>query len=337
MADGESGALSCPNRRRFMIGAGATAVAAVGAATLWRSSAKQQADVFIGSVDSYTAPIAGIVKSGLAEIGFGRADALGKSVLLKPNLVEPSIDAPHVNTHPLFIRAVAEAFRSLGAREVLVAEGPGHCRDTYLVLDDSGMTRMLREQKLPFIDLNNDDIDVRSNCIGETSLRDLYLPQSLRRADIIVSLPKMKTHHWAGATLSMKNFFGVMPGICYGWPKNVLHREGIPSSIVDIVGTVKPQLAIVDGIIGMDGDGPIMGDPKQMGVVVVGRNLPAVDATCCRLMNIDPSSVEYLMLSAGRLGPIDEGSIQQRGESIASMAKTFRLLDGLPFRRIRSA
>ena len=91
----------------------------------------------------------------------------------------------------------------------------------------------------------------------------LSLPQSLRRADLIVSLPKMKTHHWAGVTLSMKNLFGVMPGVCYGWPKNVLHHAGIRQSILDINAAVRPHLAIVDGIIGMEGDGPIMGTAER--------------------------------------------------------------------------
>jgi uncharacterized protein (DUF362 family) len=140
-----------------------------------------------------------------------------------------------------------------------------------------------------------------------------------------------------GATLSMKNFFGVIPGVCYGWPKNVLHREGIHESILDIVGTVRPHLAIVDGIVGMEGDGPIMGDPKEMGLVVMGQNLPAVDATCCRLMMIDPGRVEYLVRASGRLGTIGERRISQRGEAIASVAKKFRLVDDPQFGGFRPA
>ena len=98
-----------------------------------------------------------------------------------------------------------------------------------------------------------------------TDLRDRStLPASLKRADLVVSLPKMKTHHWAGVTLAMKNLFGVMPGVAYGWPKNVLHHAGIPGSILDINAAVRPALAIVDGIVGMEGDGPIMGTPRSL-------------------------------------------------------------------------
>lgn len=164
----------------------------------------------------------------------------------------------------------------------------------------------------------------------------LVLPTSLRRADLIVSMPKLKTHHWAGVTLSMKNLFGVMPGVYYGWPKNVLHLNGIEESILDITSTVKPHLAIVDGIIGMEGDGPIMGTPRSAGVLVMGRNFPAVDATCCRLMGINPWNVGYLERSSGTLGPIGETRITQRGETIASLAQKFKLLDHPFFDRYRA-
>jgi uncharacterized protein (DUF362 family) len=167
-------------------------------------------------------------------------------------------------------------------------------------------------------------------------LDQLALPATLLRADLIVSLPKLKTHHWAGVTLSMKNFFGVMPGCYYGWPKNVLHHAGIPQSILDINATVRPHLAIVDGIIGMEGDGPIMGTPRTSGVLVMGTNLPAVDASAARLMGIDPARVSYLAAASGRLGPIAANHIAQRGETIAPLVQPFQLLDHPSFAGLRA-
>ena len=82
--------------------------------------------------------------------------------------------------------------------------------------------------------------DRREPLRRDEAWRRLHLPASLSRADLIVSLPKMKTHHWAGVTLAMKNLFGVMPGVAYGWPKNVLHHAGIAGSILDINAAVKP-------------------------------------------------------------------------------------------------
>ena len=101
----------------------------------------------------------------------------------------------------------------------------------------------------------------------------IYLPNTALRADLMVSLAKMKTHHWAGATLSMKNFFGLVPGAVYGWPKNELHQVGIPESIVELNRIFHKSFAIVDGIVGMEGNGPIQGTPKQAGVLVMGGDL----------------------------------------------------------------
>jgi uncharacterized protein (DUF362 family) len=140
-------------------------------------------------------------------------------------------------------------------------------------------------------------------------------------------MPKMKTHHWAGVTLSMKNLFGVLPGVCYGWPKNVLHHAGITESILDINAAVQPHLAIVDGIVGMEGDGPIMGSPIHAGLLVMGSNLPAVDATTARLMDFDPLRIPSLRRASGHLGPIHAGYITQRGETIESLKQTFAVLD----------
>lgn len=323
------------SRRGFLWGGGAVLGGALGARTLWRhQEGFQRAEVFVARADTYDANLHEIVRRGLEELGLGRADVRGKTVLLKPNLVEPDHEAPHVNTHPALVRAVAELFRTWDAREVVVGEAPGHCRDAHLVLDQSGVGEVLDEEGIAFADLNHDDLIERKNRLGFTGLRQFYLPRTLDRADLVVSLPKMKTHHWAGVTLSMKNLFGTLPGIYYGWPKNLLHKVGIAQSILDITATVRPQLAIVDGIVGMEGDGPIMGTPKPAGVLVMGRNPVAVDATAARLMQIDPWRVSYLAAASGRLGPVAERHIHQRGESPARFTQRFELIDPLA-RRLR--
>jgi len=316
------------NRRQFLTGMGGVFAIGMGAKLVrdW-DEGSLRAQVFIAQAASYRADLESIIGAGLHELGLSPSWARGRSVLLKPNLVEPFRDAPHINTHPAVVRAAALVFRSWGAREVFVAEGQGHCRDSQFVLDQSGMGAVLDESCLKFVDLNHDDVYSVANEFGATSLVELALPLTLKRADLIVSMPKLKTHHWAGVTLSLKNFFGVMPGIVYGWPKNVLHHAGIGPSILDIAAAVRPHLAIVDGIIGMEGDGPIMGTPRQAGVLVMGTNLPAVDATCARLMQINPWKIGYLAAASGRLGPISERHIEQRGETIKRLAQRFELLD----------
>jgi uncharacterized protein (DUF362 family) len=326
-----------PARRRFLVGVGSAA--AVGLGGRWLIDRDEQgfrANVVIARADAYDTGLADVIERGLVALGLGQGWGRGKSVMLKPNLVEPSRDSPHVNTHPVVVLAAAEVFRRRGASEVFVAEGQGHCRDTDLVLEQSALGPALDEASLPYIDLNHDEVFEASNRARNTSLATLFLPATLRRADLIVSLPKLKTHHWAGLTASMKNLFGVMPGLVYGWPKNVLHHAGIAGSIVDIAATVRPHLAIVDGVIGMEGDGPIMGTPRHSGLLILGTNLPAVDATAARLIGLEPSRIAYLALASGRLGPIAERHIAQRGEPIGSLRQRYALVDHPSLARLRA-
>jgi len=322
-------------RRQFLSAAITGGVVATGGLAIWRYFRRKEprTETFIAAVPNYGADINQYILRGFQEIGITSAEIDGKRVLLKPNLVEPLSGFSHINTHPLFIRATVESFLHLGARKVVVAEGAGHLRDALLVLEESGLAEVLYEDRIPFYDLNTGPVVNVKNSGRISKLSELIVPREVLRADLIVSLAKMKTHHWAGVTLSMKNMFGIMPGIVYGWPKNVLHWAGIHESIFDINATVRPHLAIVDGIVGMQGDGPIMGTPVQSNVLVMGRNLPAVDATCARVMGVDPNKIAYLKLASGRLGAIRDSNIIQRGENIASVRRDFQLFDFIPAHR----
>jgi uncharacterized protein (DUF362 family) len=297
---------------------------------LFRRPSFPEAEVFIAKAADYSLDLRSVIARGLHELGVTSKEVRGKKILLKPNLVEASPGHEHINTHPLVVRGAIEAFLSLGAAKVLVGEGPGHVSDTLMVLEETGLADILFEDRIPFIDLNHDNLFSINNRTGFNSLKKLTFPGTMKDVDWIVSLAKMKTHHWAGATLSMKNLFGVMPGSVYGWPKNVLHQNGIDRSIIDINATLKPHFAIVDGITGMQGDGPIMGDPIQAGVLVIGRNLPAVDATCCRVMGLDPGRISYLKVAEKILGPIQARQIKQRGEAIADVMTQFALKSDIP-------
>jgi uncharacterized protein (DUF362 family) len=322
-------------RREFILAGLGGAVLGLSGFWLWRRWLRWrwQEKTFIARVPGYQADIASVILRGLQELGIPPSAIRGKRVLLKPNLVETNPLKLHINTNPAVVRGAAEAFLKMGAAGVVVAEGPGHCQDTLRVLDESGMGPALREDRIPFIDLNYQDGYTLPNAGRFSRLTGLTFPAPLRQADLIVSMAKLKTHHHVGVTLSMKNLFGVMPGIYYGWPKNVLHYAGIGPPILDITATLRPQLAIVDGIVGMEGDGPIMGDPKPVGALIMGTNLPAVDATCCRIMKIDPLRVGYIQAANYRLGPVQESGIIQVGEPIASVATEFKLLDYIPSHR----
>jgi uncharacterized protein (DUF362 family) len=210
--------------------------------------------VAIMAAESYQIPLTDTLLKGIKPFGLS---VRGKKVVLKPNLVE--FDSRGlINTHPAVIAAAVDAFATLGAKEVIVAEGPGHRRDNEYLLTASGLYDVVKERRVRYVDLNYDDVRPVKARSHFTGLQQLYLPETLLSADLLVSMPKLKTHHWAGVTLSMKNMFGVIPGSIYGWPKNILHWSGINGSILDINSTLPiPQFAIVDGIVGMEGNGPL--------------------------------------------------------------------------------
>jgi uncharacterized protein (DUF362 family) len=253
-------------------------------------------------------------------------DVDGKRVLLKINLVDLPRDDRPIVTNPALVAAAAEAFRRRGAAQVLVADGPALQRDAWQIVDAINLTSVLTEHNLDFIDLNHADPVRVSNALGRTGLEHLYFAQPAWDADVLVSMPKMKVHHWLGVSLSMKNLFGMMPGMVYGAPRNVFHLRNAESAVLDFNHTRRIDYAIVDGVVGLEGDGPVRGSAVDVGVVVMGSNALAVDATASRIMNIDPARIGYLRDAAGVLGPITEAGIEQRGQSIASVRRPFTLL-----------
>ncbi len=320
------------HRRAFLI-AGSLAGAALSVPLLrrWR---RPHAAVFVARNQRYDGDLVDTIRRGLIEVGFPHGTLRGKKVLLKPNMVEPHRSQPHMTTHPAMILAAAEVFRGWGAA-VTVGEGPGHVRDTEMALVESGVQDALDTGKLPFADLNYDELAFTKNAGRASALDGFYFPRAVMESDLVVTMPKIKTHHWLGVTCAMKNLYGVIPGIRYGWPKNVLHYNGIPQTVFDINSSLPKTIAIVDGIHCMEGDGPIMGTMKPMGLVVVGRNPAAVDATVCRIMGVTPETIDYLQLAANRLGPIDDDLIHQRGEPWQPLVDPFHIIDTPYLERIR--
>jgi uncharacterized protein (DUF362 family) len=248
----------------------------------------------------------------------------------RPAELRPQYEATQaINTDPRVVVGAADAMRRAGARQVVVAEGPGHRRDVEYLLSATGLYDYLRDVDVRFVDLNHDDVREVPLESWFTGMKSLAFPVSVLDADLVVSMPKLKTHHWAGMTCSMKNFFGVVPGAVYGWPKNILHFHGIDASILDINATIRPGLSIVDGIVGMDGDGPIMGNEHPVGMIAMGTDLAAVDATCARVIGIDPSKLVYLDAAGHFLGNTRARRIDQRGEDLSRFKTTFALIESM--------
>jgi uncharacterized protein (DUF362 family) len=295
----------------------------------WLDAAMRKPDrspVAILAADAYDERLMDVVRRGITLAGL---DVRGRRVVLKPNFVEFDPDAV-INTNPALIAATLEAFRSMGAADVVVAEGPGHRRDTEYIVTASGLHDALRETGTRYIDLNGDAVRPFASLATYTGLEQLWLPETVASADLLVSMPKMKMHHWAGVTLSMKNLFGIMPGAVYGWPKNLLHVKGIHQSIMDINATLPvPRFNIVDGIVGMEGNGPIQGTARHSGVLVFGEDPVAVDATAARLMGVEPERVWYILQANRFLGNMDDARIEQRGEEVTRFAQDYELIDSM--------
>jgi uncharacterized protein (DUF362 family) len=275
-----------------------------GRSAKWQREAfrkKENSRVAILSAARYDQPLKDTIARGIKLCGL---DVRGKRVLLKPNLVE--FDPKGViNTHPAVIEAAIDTFRSLGAAQVTVAEGPGHRRDNEYLLSASGLYDVIKEHRLRYVDLNSDDVRATPLRSKFTHLKQLYLPESLYNADLLV-----------------------VPGVVYGWPKNILHWQGISNSILDINSSLPlPQFAIVDGIIGMEGNGPLQGPAKNSGVVIFGDDLVAVDATAARLMMLEPAKIDYLATAGEFLGNLNREQITQIGEPIEKVQQDFKIID----------
>ena len=157
-------------------------------------------------------------------------------------------------------------------------------------------------------------------------MKYFWLPRTVLEADFLVSMPKIKTHHWSGVTLSMKNMFGVVPGARYGWPKNILHWKGIQESILDLCATVPIHFVIADGIVAMEGNGPLNGTARPLGKIVLADDPVAADATCARLMGFNPGRIVHIREGSRFLGNFSPALLDQIGEILTPLTTPFRVV-----------
>lgn len=314
------------DRRRF-IGCAAGTAATVAAATDWawpkHSVSYRRTRSFVAVLESqdYTEQLETLLLDGLRLF---RLNLRGRSVLLKPNLVE-DLPGP-VNTNPELIGAAARCFLRLGATRVVVGEGPGHQRDTELVVWSAGLKPHLSDPKIQFVDLNRDELKRVKLKASYSGLGALWLPRTVLESDFVVSMPKIKTHHWAGVTLSLKNMFGIVPGMKYGWPKNLLHWHGIHETILDICATVPIHFVIADGIVAMEGNGPLQGAARELHRIVLAEDPVAADATCARLMGLDPRRVKHIAIGQSFLGNLDPDRIGLLAGAVVRPDRPFAVL-----------
>ena len=247
----------------------------------------------------------------------------GKNVFLKLNMLD-TVQNNIATTNPKLFSAVLDLLSELGAKSVAVGDGSFFRRDTYSVARNTGIIDITDAHTLPFIDLNYDElvkVKVRDGWIRNTDY--LWLPRHVVEADLIISIPKLKTHHWAGVTLSLKNLLGVIPGSRYGWAKNIIHFNGINATILGVYQSLPPVVSIVDGIIGMEGNGPVFGEPVQHGLLAMGRDPLAVDVTCAQLMGFAIDTIPHL--SGAALAGVGQAQrIETRGTPPEQLQKYYQ-------------
>lgn len=277
--------------------------------------------VALGRCGVYDAGVLDCLRDAWAQADM--PDVAGKRVLVKPNLID-NIDPYPIATASAVIGAVIDVLRERGAGEIVVGDGPGFRRDAWPVVEATGLAAELARRKVPFVDLDYDDPRPMPVADGWfPGISQLWLPRHVREAQLIVSVPKLKTHHWAGVSLSLKNLFGIMPGTRYGWPKNILHVNGITASILGLYQTVRPMVSVVDGIVGMEGDGPLFGSAVAHGLLAVGRDPVAVDITCAGLMGFPRQTIPHLATAAWA-GVGQATRIETRGASASQLLRPYQ-------------
>jgi uncharacterized protein (DUF362 family) len=231
--------------------------------------------------------------------------------LIKPNAGRIALPGGGVTTHPLVVRAVIDHLRERGVGKMTVGESCIFGVDSGEAFASTGLKKVCGEAEVELIDLDRGisrEIAIPEGRI----LKKIKVSSFIKEFDFIVSVPVMKTHMHTGVTLSIKN----MKGALWRREKAKLHQlrsdrritkgeKELDVAISDMATVLRPDLAVIDGTVGMEGMGPAYGNPRKGGVVVVSDNGFSADAVAARLMGLDPAAVPHLRLSAGRgLGEI---------------------------------
>ncbi|MDC7220087.1 MAG: DUF362 domain-containing protein [Spirochaetales bacterium] len=215
-------------------------------------------------------------------------DVKGKRVLLKPNLLSGSAPEKAVTTHPEVLRGVIELMKSLEASSVVVGDSPG-AGPSLPAAKKAGLYRVCEETGVKWVDFSETET---FPCDEAVLHSQFLLTKELSRADITISLPKMKTHGLMYFTGAIKNLFGLIPGLAKsGFHMRYPDKEDFARLIVDLNLAVRADYAIMDGIVAMEGRGPGSGTPRPMNLLLGSSDLLALDITAANLIGYDGASL----------------------------------------------
>jgi uncharacterized protein (DUF362 family) len=258
------------------------------------------------------------------ELAGGLTDIIfrGNTVLIKPNLVVAHPPETGTTTDPRVCKSIANLVREIGAKPI-IAESSAAGVDTEEAFKVAGYSR-LRDEGFEVIDLKKQETTKVSIPKGK-SLKEVSLPRVVVDADVIINVPKMKTHDNVLVTLSLKNMKGVLPDT---FKKKFHTTFGVPQSVADLHTVVRPALAVVDGIIAQEGMGPMFGTPVEMSLIIAGRNPVAVDAITSVIMGFKPREDQIIDAAVkSGIGTADLNEIKVVGESISNIQRRFKSAD----------
>ena len=241
----------------------------------------------------------------------------GDRVLLKVNLLAPARPEEAVTTHPEVVRAVIRLVRESGASRILVGDGPGvgstaenmRACGIQAICEEEGAETAIFQETAVFENLGN--------AIGKR----LELTNHLKDVDVVITLPKLKTHVQMGYSGALKNQYGLIPGTQKAqYHFRLQDRDLLSDLMIDINRTARMKLAVMDAIVGMEGPGPHGGKPRKIGALVVGTDLAAVDVVGCSLIGMDPAKYPLLCAAKrGNYGATSLEEIQIAGGSLESL------------------
>ena len=257
----------------------------------------------------------------------------GSKVLIKPNIVR--IQAPPDTIDPRLVEALINIVKRRSPSVIWVADGSGE-GDTIENFRSLGYSPVAEEAGVELVDLNHGELLQVSLPGGGTVFDSFMLNRVLLEADVFISVACMKTHSQAVVTLAMKNLIGLPAGSVYGTPKAVLHDRAeekgddyMAGVITDLCTARKINLAIIDGRVGMEGQGPHDGEPVDLGLLIVGKDPVATDSVASVIMGFDPEKVPTLKLGDEKgLGTNDLHTIEVKGEKLEELYHPFVCADG---------
>lgn len=236
-------------------------------------------------------------------------------VLIKPNMVEAMKADTAVTTHPEVLRAVIQALKALGVRDILVGDSPGY-QTARKVAEVSGIMAVCLEENVELVDFER---TFKVNNPAALLLKTTELCDIIQNVDKIISLAKMKTHSFTGITGAVKNLFGFVVGKSKAqFHFRMQKQRDFAKMLLDIHDIVRPALSIIDGIIAMEGAGPRNGTPLPCGVLIVSDNALAADLVMQQTMGFAPDGapVSSLALELGKIPPLSQIKLVGSAQSL---------------------